>query len=416
MNVGLGWKRLFQTALFELGVGNHVESCFRQALAGKYNASVAFDPAIFIFLRVRPLTYSIRPVVGRWPQTADALNFQMRSAALIAMLSCCDRWKDLPEIATLLISNGADPDVKDVDGWTPLHHACFNGNSRMVKELLHGGANLYIRGSGGFTSYMVTKLPQKASELNDAALGLVQPSEGVDFSKRIVPILKDEQMTPLQKIEEMLMLPGVNQHPDRLRLYENFFHAAKGPNKVKLKLVWAHLIMPLIPRIRSGEVDMEVVPGAHLSAEGKTEHLAEVDRRRQLQTHFFRHWLAETRGPRPNSLWKFESRESYRIELQALLEQELDIFRERFNDLYARPRAKRSLRLCVGERSDRLREEEFGEALAVGAPVPQRPQGMRTEASQRGSLQKQLSSNSGLAMSEAVTQNETIHKLLVMVV
>ena len=101
---------------------------------------------------------------------------------------------------------------------------------------------------------------------------------------------------------------------------------------------------------------------------------------------------------------------------QALLEQELDIFRERFNDLYARPRAKRSLRLCVGERSDRLREEEFGEALAVGAPVPQRPQGMRTEASQRGSLQKQLSSNSGLAMSEAVTQNETIHKLLVMVV
>ena len=42
MNVGLGWKRLFQTALFELGVGNHVESCFRQALAGKYNASDAW--------------------------------------------------------------------------------------------------------------------------------------------------------------------------------------------------------------------------------------------------------------------------------------------------------------------------------------------------------------------------------------
>jgi len=263
------------------------------------------------------------------------LQMQGRNARGRAALHVAAR-KDLPEIAKLLISNGADPDVKDVDGWTPLHHACFNGNSGMVKELLHGGANLYIRGSGGFTPYMVTKLPQKATELNDAALGLVQPSEGVDFSKRIIPILKDEQMTPLQKIEELLMLPGVHQHPDRLRLYENFFHAAKGPNKVKLKLVWTHLIMPLLPRIRSGEVDMETVPGAHLSEEGKAAHLAEVDRRRQLQTHFFRHWLLETRGPRPNSLWKFDNREAYKTELHKLLEHELDNFREQFNQLYTK--------------------------------------------------------------------------------
>lgn len=263
------------------------------------------------------------------------LQMQGRNARGRAALHVAAR-KDLPEIAKLLISNGADPDVKDVDGWTPLHHACFNGNSGMVKELLHGGANLYIRGSGGFTLYMVTKLPQKATELNDAALGLVQPSEGVDFSKRIIPILKDEQMTPLQKIEELLMLPGVHQHPDRLRLYENFFHAAKGPNKVKLKLVWTHLIMPLLPRIRSGEVDMETVPGAHLSEEGKAAHLAEVDRRRQLQTHFFRHWLLETRGPRPNSLWKFDNREAYKTELHKLLEHELDNFREQFNQLYTK--------------------------------------------------------------------------------
>ncbi|CAE7776694.1 secG [Symbiodinium sp. CCMP2592] len=263
------------------------------------------------------------------------LQMQGRNARGRAALHVAAR-KDLPEIAKLLISNGADPDVKDVDGWTPLHHACFNGNSGMVKELLHGGANLYIRGTGGFTPYMVTKLPQKATELNDAALGLVQPSEGVDFSKRIIPILKDEQMTPLQKIEELLMLPGVHQHPDRLRLHENFFHAAKGPNKVKLKLVWTHLIMPLLPRIRSGEVDMETVPGAHLSDEGKAAHLAEVDRRRQLQTHFFRHWLLETRGPRPNSLWKFDNREAYKTELHKLVEHELDNFRDQFNLLYTK--------------------------------------------------------------------------------
>ena len=27
-----------------------------------------------------------------------------------------------------------EPCLQDVDGWTPLHHACFNGNSGMVKE------------------------------------------------------------------------------------------------------------------------------------------------------------------------------------------------------------------------------------------------------------------------------------------
>ncbi|CAE7517304.1 secG, partial [Symbiodinium necroappetens] len=60
------------------------------------------------------------------------LQMQGRNARGRAALHVAAR-KDLPEIAKLLISNGADPDVKDVDGWTPLHHACFNGNSGMVK-------------------------------------------------------------------------------------------------------------------------------------------------------------------------------------------------------------------------------------------------------------------------------------------
>jgi len=57
--------------------------------------------------------------------------------------------KDMPEIAQLLLKNGADPDVRDMDGWTPLHHGCFNGNSMVVRALLQGGANLLIQGVGG---------------------------------------------------------------------------------------------------------------------------------------------------------------------------------------------------------------------------------------------------------------------------
>ena len=55
----------------------------------------------------------------------------------------------MPDIAKLLLSNGADPDVRDMDGWTPLHHGCFNGNSMVVRALLQGGANLLIQGVGG---------------------------------------------------------------------------------------------------------------------------------------------------------------------------------------------------------------------------------------------------------------------------
>ena len=53
--------------------------------------------------------------------------------------------------------------------------------------------------------------------------------------------------------------------------------------QVKLKLVWSTLISPLIPRLRTGAVDMEVTPNPHLSEEGKAEYLAEVKRRQTLQ-------------------------------------------------------------------------------------------------------------------------------------
>ncbi len=51
-----------------------------------------------------------------------------------------------------------------------------------------------------------------------------------------------EKMSPLQKIEELLMLPGVNQMPERLRLHEQFFHPLQGPNKVG-KGYWLVLVL-----------------------------------------------------------------------------------------------------------------------------------------------------------------------------
>lgn len=267
------------------------------------------------------------------PMKGIKLNLQGKNAKGRAPLHLAAR-KDLTEIAQLLLSNGADPDVRDTDGWTPLHHACFNGNSMVVRALLQGGANLLIQGFGGFTAFLVTRLPQRACDLADSTLESLKPAEGVDFQKRLVPIFKGEGMSPLQKIEELLMLPGVNQMPERLRLHEQFFHPLQGPNKVKLKLVWSNLIAPLIPCLRTGAVDMEITPNPHLSEEAKKEHLTEVHRRQGLQKAFFKQWLLDTRGPRQNPNWQFDNREAYRTEMLNLLQLELSHYREEFDKLY----------------------------------------------------------------------------------
>eukprot|EP00438_Fugacium_kawagutii_P030373 Skav226470 [mRNA] locus=scaffold4441:825:4086:- [translate_table: standard] len=104
--------------------------------------------------------------------------------------------------------------------------------------------------------------------------------------------------------------------------------------EVKLKLVWSNLIAPLIPRLRTGEVDIDLSPNPHLSEEAKKEHLNEVTRRQALQNSFFKQWLLDTRGPRQNYYWKFDNRESYRTELANLLSMELAEYRMQFDKLY----------------------------------------------------------------------------------
>lgn len=117
--------------------------------------------------------------------------------------------------------------------------------------------------------------------------------------------------------------------------------------EVKLKLVWSNLIAPLIPRLRTGDVDIDLSPNPHLSEEAKKEHHDEVQRRQALQNRFFKQWLLDTRGPRQNYYWKFDNREAYRTELANLLNQELAEYRMQFDKLY-----------------ESLMDEDFGPELA----------------------------------------------------
>ena len=56
------------------------------------------------------------------------------------------------KIVKLLLSHGADPNIREEGGFTALHAAAQNGNVEIIRELLLGGADLTIKSNDGKTA------------------------------------------------------------------------------------------------------------------------------------------------------------------------------------------------------------------------------------------------------------------------
>ena len=59
---------------------------------------------------------------------------------------------DLDEVKRLVLDCGADPNVRNNDGWTPLHSTAFRCRIDVARVLLDHGADLTIRDNEGMTS------------------------------------------------------------------------------------------------------------------------------------------------------------------------------------------------------------------------------------------------------------------------
>jgi len=53
------------------------------------------------------------------------------------------------EIVDLLLAAGADPNIQDKNGYTPLHVAAQCGDARVARALIFGGANLEVTSKDG---------------------------------------------------------------------------------------------------------------------------------------------------------------------------------------------------------------------------------------------------------------------------
>jgi ankyrin repeat protein len=68
-----------------------------------------------------------------------------------AKLHCTGSFSGKVTVVELLLEYGANPDVRDKLGWTPLHEAAFNLHLQVVVALLNHGADPHAQANDRMT-------------------------------------------------------------------------------------------------------------------------------------------------------------------------------------------------------------------------------------------------------------------------
>lgn len=115
--------------------------------------------------------------------------------------NCCENG-NLEELQKL-ISEGANTNINNKNGWSPLHLACYTGNLEIVKELIKNHAHVNEKSNDGYTPL------QFASYYG--YLEIVK--ELIKYSDPTIKNNYEKTALDLAKIDEIKQLLIDNQYP-----------------------------------------------------------------------------------------------------------------------------------------------------------------------------------------------------------
>ncbi len=105
------------------------------------------------------------------------------------IISICNTTKAKPEVLNRLIERGANLDVKDKDGNTPLHLACRSGNIKLAKVLIENKVNLTSENKEGHTPLY---LAAQNADLSCAKF-LIERLLEADSNREMSPLLNEDR-------------------------------------------------------------------------------------------------------------------------------------------------------------------------------------------------------------------------------
>lgn len=169
--------------------------------------------------------------------------------------------------------------------------------------------------------------------LSQDALEALEPPKCVRFKEVILPILKNQSLSPYEKVSALMDLPGVYGVFENLRLYDQAFRLNRGPNKVQLSKLWELLCEELVMHLRTGDADVEVVdPRCN-----DTEAVAlpkETKARQDKEQEFLISWFRESAGPPASPEWTWDNREGYGKQLTDCVRNEMQCLKTQCGKVY----------------------------------------------------------------------------------